>query len=130
MATTPAFRPSAARPLAAGMAFAGCLILAGSALADPGALTPTNAEGQIEVTLKDHRFSPSEIHVPAGKRVELLVHNGDQTADEFDSTSLKVEKVIAGGGEGIVRIRALDPGRYPFMGEFHPDTAQGLVVAE
>ena len=130
MTGTRVFRPLAAWPLAAGIALAGCLMLAGAAVADPGTLTPINAAGQIEVTLKDHRFSPAEIHVPAGKRVELLVHNGDATADEFDSTSLKVEKVIAGGGQGIVRIRALDPGRYPFMGEFHPDTAQGLVVAE
>ncbi len=89
-----------------------------------------NADGQIEVILKDHRFTPAEIHVPAGKRVQLLVKNRDATADEFDSTSLKVEKVIGGGMEGVVRLRALDPGRYPFMGEFHSETAQGVVIAE
>lgn len=32
--------------------------------------------------------------------------------------------------EGVVRLRALDPGRYPFMGEYHADTAMGVVVAE
>lgn len=112
------------------------LALAFSALAPAAALSqsegysPTNANGQIEVILKDHRFAPAEIRVRAGERVQLLVKNQDATAEEFDSTSLKVEKVIGGGGEGIVRLRALDPGRYPFMGEFHADTAQGVVIAE
>jgi hypothetical protein len=100
-----------------------------SALAD-SAPSPTNAQGQVEVVLKDHRFAPAEIHVTAGKRSQLLIKNQDTTAEEFDSTSLKIEKVVAGDGEGVVRLRELQPGRYPFMGEFHPDTAQGVVVAE
>ena len=99
------------------------------ALAD-SAPSPTNAQGQVEVVLKDHRFAPAEVHVAAGKQSQLLIKNQDATAEEFDSKSLKIEKVIAGGGEGVVRLRELQPGRYPFMGEFHPDTAQGVVVAE
>ncbi|MDQ0467621.1 cupredoxin domain-containing protein [Labrys wisconsinensis] len=106
------------------------LVLPAGALAGSPAYTPTNADGQVEVVLKDHRFTPAEIHVPAGKRAQLLVRNQDATADEFDSTALKVEKVIGGGSEGVVRLRALDPGRYPFMGEFHAETAQGVVIAE
>jgi plastocyanin len=94
------------------------------------ALTPTNEQGQIEVVLKDHRFTPAEIHVAAGKRSQLLIKNQDSTADEFDSTSLRVEKVIGGGSEGVVRLHELEPGRYPFMGEFHSDTAQGVVIAQ
>ena len=93
-------------------------------------LSPINAAGQVEVVLKDHRFTPAEIHVKAGKRGQLLVKNQDATADEFDSTALKIEKVIGGGTEGVVRLHELDPGRYPFTGEFHSDTAQGVVVAE
>lgn len=84
----------------------------------------------INVTIKDHRFSPSEIRVPAGKPAVLNIKNDDSTAEEFDSTSLKVEKVIAGGSEGIVRIRPLDPGRYEFVGEYHAETAKGVVIAE
>ncbi len=53
-----------------------------------------------------------------------------RTAEEFDSTALKVEKVVAGNSSGNVRIRALAPGRYPFMGEYHSATAQGVVVAK
>jgi hypothetical protein len=92
--------------------------------------TPTNANGQVEIILKEHRFTPAEIRVPAGKRTLLLVKNQDKTADEFDSTALKVEKVIAGGSEGVVRLQPLGVGRYPFRGEFNPETAQGVVIVE
>ena len=84
----------------------------------------------INVTIKDHRFSPSEIHVPAGKPTQLTITNEDPTAEEFDSSALKVEKVIAGGRTATVRLRPLGAGRFPFMGEYHPDTAQGAVIAE
>ena len=82
------------------------------------------------ITIRNHRFEPSEIHVPAGKRIVLTVVNADPLSEEFDSAALKVEKVIAGSSEGAVRLRPLDPGRYPFMGEYHADTAQGMLVAE
>jgi Cupredoxin-like domain len=92
--------------------------------------TPTNADGDIVLTLQNHIFSPAEIHLPAGKRTQLLVKNLDATADEFDSSALKVEKVIGGKSSGIVRLRALDKGSYPFIGEYHSDTAKGVVIAE
>lgn len=84
----------------------------------------------VELTIKDHRFTPAEIHVPAGKPTIITVHNQDGTAEEFDSTALKVEKVVAGGGTGTVRLRPLGAGKYPFIGEYHADTAQGVVIAE
>jgi hypothetical protein len=90
-------------------------------LADPSA---------IDVTIKDHRFSPAEIHVRTGQPTVLTVRNEDSTVEEFDSTALKIEKVIAGGTYGIIRLRPLGPGRYPFMGEFHAETAQGVVISE
>jgi heme/copper-type cytochrome/quinol oxidase subunit 2 len=93
-------------------------------------LSPAAAQTAIAVTIKDHRFAPAEIHVPAHQPVVLNIRNDDALAEEFDSTALKVEKVIAGGSEGTVHLRPLDPGRYPFMGEYHSDTAQGVVIAE
>lgn len=84
----------------------------------------------IDVTIKDHRFSPTEIHVPVGKPTQLTIKNDDATAEEFDSTALKTEKVIAGGRSATVRLRPLGAGRYPFMGEYHPDTARGVVISE
>lgn len=84
----------------------------------------------IEVTLKDHQFLPAEIHVPAGKPAFLHVVNQDATPEEFEVRQLAIEKVIAGGGSGEVRLRPLGPGRYAFIGEFHADTAQGTIIAE
>jgi hypothetical protein len=103
------------------------LLLAGLCL---GGASVAGEPAQINVKLKDHRFEPAEIHVPTGKPTVLVVTNEDATAEEFDSSALKVEKVIAGGHYATIRLRPLGPGRYPFMGEFHPDTAQGVVVSE
>jgi hypothetical protein len=94
-------------------------------------LTEARADdGSIAVTLKDHKFTPAEIHVKANVPNVIALTNNDDSAEEFDSTSLKVEKVVASHSSGIVRLRPLSPGRYPFMGEYHSETAQGVVVAE
>lgn len=84
----------------------------------------------VAVTLKDHKFSPAEIHIKANAPSEIILTNRDATAEEFDSSALHVEKVVAGGAQGVVRLRPLAPGRYPFMGEYHSGTAQGTVIAE
>jgi len=82
------------------------------------------------LTIKDHRFTPAEIKVPANQRVTLTVVNEDATPEEFDSSALKVEKVVAGKSKGVVRIGPLKPGRYPFVGEYNEATAKGVVIAE
>jgi heme/copper-type cytochrome/quinol oxidase subunit 2 len=84
----------------------------------------------IDVTIKQHRFSPADLHVPSGKPVILRITNADDTVEEFDSVALQVEKVIVGGHYATVRLRPLGPGRFPFMGEYHPETAQGVVVSD
>ena len=86
--------------------------------------------GDYVVTIKDHRFTPAEIKVPANQRVIITVVNEDATAEEFDSGALKVEKVVAGKSKGTVRIGPLKPGRYPFIGEYNEATAKGTVIAE
>jgi plastocyanin len=85
---------------------------------------------EFNLVIRNHKFEPEEIRVPAGKRVSIYVSNEDATPEEFDSAALKVEKIIPGKSKGLVRIGPLDPGRYEFMGEFHADTAKGVVVAE
>ncbi|HXP96042.1 MAG TPA: cupredoxin domain-containing protein [Telmatospirillum sp.] len=84
----------------------------------------------LEVTLKNHQFLPAELHIPAGKPAFLHVVNQDATPEEFEVRQLAIEKVIAAGGSGEVRLRPLGPGRYVFIGEFHADTAKGVIVAE
>jgi plastocyanin len=82
------------------------------------------------LTIKEHRFTPAEIKVPANQRVIITIVNEDATPEEFDSSALKVEKVIAGKSNGVVRIGPLKPGHYPFVGEYHEATAKGVVIAE
>lgn len=83
-----------------------------------------------ELTISNHRFDPSELDVPAGQRFTIHVRNLDPTAEEFDSSDLKVEKVIGPNGEGTIHIHPLAPGRYKFMGEYHESTARGVVIAK
>ena len=98
-----------------------------ASLCAPAALGSDAPQG---LSLKDHVFSPSVIHVRANEPTVISLTNQDNTAEEFDSTALKVEKVVASGSTGSIRLRPLAPGRYPFMGEYHSETAQGVVIAE
>jgi Cupredoxin-like domain len=93
-------------------------------------LSPAAMAAGLTLTLKDHKFTPSEIKVPANKRVMITVINNDATPEEFDSSALKVEKVVPGKSRGVVRIGPLPAGRYPFIGEYHESTAKGVVIAE
>ena len=85
---------------------------------------------EFNVTIRNHTFEPQEIRVPAGKRVSIYVNNEDASAEEFESPALKAEKIIPGKSKGLVRVGPLSPGRYEVFGEFHPDTAKGVVIAE
>ena len=103
------------------------------ALAAVLALIPVGAMAQdntASITLKDHRFAPAEIHVKANTPTTVTLTNDDDQAEEFDSTSLKIEKIVSGHSTGTMRWRPLRQGRYPFIGEFHSETARGVVIAE
>jgi plastocyanin len=88
------------------------------------------ADTEVTLQIKGHRFQPAEITVPAGKKIRLLVENQDATAEEFESHALNREKVIAGNSTATIYIGPLRAGNYPFFGEFHADTAQGVISAK
>jgi plastocyanin len=88
------------------------------------------ADDAITLTIKDHRFVPAQLEVPAGKKLNLLVKNLDATPEEFESGDLKREKVIPGKGQATISIGPLKPGTYKFVGEYHESTAQGQLVAK
>ncbi|HNC53570.1 MAG TPA: cupredoxin domain-containing protein [Accumulibacter sp.] len=87
-------------------------------------------EAEFAITIKDHRFDPAEVRVPAGQKIKLVVKNDDKTAEEFESKPLKREKIIQGGASATIVIGPLKPGSYPFYGEFHEATAKGVIIAE
>ena len=97
-----------------------------------GGVAPALAEDtqSVTITLKDHRFDPAEVKLVAGKPAVLVVRNQDPTPAEFESSSLKIEKVVAGGQEITVKLRPLEAGRYEFVDEYNEDTAKGAVVVE
>lgn len=88
------------------------------------------ADLEFGLTIKDHRFTPTELKVPAGKKVKLVVSNLDSTPEEFESHEINREKVTAGNGKAMTYIGPLTPGKYPFFGEFNEKTAHGVIVAE
>jgi plastocyanin len=94
--------------------------------------TPVSGADDVEVTIsiKDHKFDPTEVRVPAGRAVRLTVKNLDATAEEFESRTLKVEKVIAGNGTALIRLKPLAKGIHKFFGEYHEKTAQGMLIVE
>ncbi len=82
------------------------------------------------IEIKNNKFSPEVVKVPADKEFTLVVKNQDKTLEEFESVDLKIEKFVKGGKEIIIKVKPLKVGEYKFFGEFHPKTAQGKVVAE
>jgi len=88
------------------------------------------ASTDYQLTIKNHRFMPTELKVPAGQKIKLVVHNQDSTSEEFESHSLHREKIIPGNSSATIYIGPLSAGRYEFVGEFNEKTAKGAIIAE
>lgn len=91
-------------------------------------VSPSHAQQatEIHVTYSKGQFQPSALQAPADKPVVFRVKNLDAKAMEFESTSLRVEKVVAANSEGVINVRALKPGRYEFYDDFN-DRARGAL---
>lgn len=88
------------------------------------------AAEEFTIRIKDHKFIPEVTEVRSGEKVKLIIVNEDPTPEEFESYELNREKIIKGGKNGIVFIGPLEPGEYPFFGEFNMDSAKGKIVAK
>jgi plastocyanin len=89
-----------------------------------------DAPPEIALTIESNRFQPEEIRVKAGAAFVLVIANKDKAAEEFESHDLRIEKVIPGGKTIRLKMPALKPGSYSFVGEYHEKTAKGRIVAE
>ncbi len=87
------------------------------------------ATPEYTIEIKNHLFYPDEFTIPAKTKVKLIIYNRDNTPEEFESYELNREKVILGNRKGIIFIGPLEPGEYPYFGEFHPETAVGKIIA-
>lgn len=83
----------------------------------------------VTLTLKDHRFTPESVEVPAGRQIRIELLNQDAATEEFDSEDLHLEKDVTPNGKVSFVVGPLKPGTYSFMGELHPDTAGGTIKA-
>jgi hypothetical protein len=106
------------------LAAAAFLAAGGALLSNPVAAQPL----ELSISVKDHKFDPPELSAPPDKAIALRVKNLDASPMEFESNSLKVEKVLTGNSEAVVNIRAQKPGRYEFFDDFHQQTRGVLVV--
>lgn len=86
-------------------------------------------EHEVRLVIQDHRFEPSEVEVPAGQRIRIVVENRDATPEEFESHSLNAEKIVAANSTITVLVGPLEPGSYEYFGEFNPETATGTLTA-
>ena len=89
-----------------------------------------SAADEFNIIIKDHKFLPAELTVPADQKVKLVVDNQDATPEEFESYDLHREKIIQGNSRTIIFIGPLKAGTYKYFGEFHEDTAKGTITAK
>jgi plastocyanin domain-containing protein len=95
-----------------------------------GSLAAFAQDADFAISIKDHKFAPDRIEIPAGKKVKLVVDNQDATPEEFESNSMKIEKVIPGKSKATIYVGPLKAGEYKFAGEFNEKTAKGVIVAK
>ncbi|WP_425363197.1 cupredoxin domain-containing protein [Candidatus Tisiphia endosymbiont of Hybos culiciformis] len=83
---------------------------------------------EIVTVIKNHRFDPDTITVPSGKKIRFIIHNQDNTVEEFESHDLHREKIIMPNDSINIILAPLAPGKYDFFGDFHQETAQGSLI--
>jgi hypothetical protein len=89
---------------------------------------PAFAADPIVISIKDHKFVPSDVPIPSGVKVELVIKNEQTVNAEFESTVLHREKIVTAGGQISIFVGPLDPGTYEFFDDFNRATTGRLIV--
>lgn len=85
---------------------------------------------EYRLTIKNHVFDTPQLKVPANTQFKLLVVNQDPTPEEFESNDFNREKIVMPNSSISVFVGPLKAGKYHFFGDFHQETAQGILVVE
>ena len=94
-------------------------------------LSPLHAKTKVfYLVLENHVFTPTQIIIPANQKVKIVIENKDNTAEEFDSFDLNRERVIFAKRKATIFVGPLPTGEYEFFGEFHPQSARGVIVVK
>lgn len=83
---------------------------------------------KVDLHIKDHKFMPDIVELPADKKVNITIYNDDPTIEEFESLDLKREKIVLGNSSIKIVLAPLAPGEYKFFGDFHQESAQGKII--
>ena len=84
----------------------------------------------FHIVVKDGRFAPDRVEVPAGRRVKLTLQNDGPGPLEFENDEMHIEKVLSAGARSFVVLPPLKPGEYDFVDEFNPITGELKVIAK
>ncbi len=84
----------------------------------------------FKIELKNRTMNPNVIEVAANTPFTIEVVNTDNTAEEFESNSLKIEKIIPPKRSAKFKVKPLAAGEYEIFGEFHMDTCQGKIIVK
>jgi len=103
-----------------------CFILTACLLSSLAAAYAQSAS--FSLTIHDDQFVPSEIEVPSGQKIQLVVKNERAAASEFESAQLRREKVVPAGQQVTIFVGPLRPGTYEFFDDFRP-TVRGRLIA-
>ena len=108
------------------------LLTAGALLLTALALPTYAADDMptIDLLMKDGRLFPETLEVPANTKFRLTIRNEGPGAAEFESLELRKETVLAPGVTRSLIFHPMKPGTYKFFDDFHPETAQGRIVAK
>ena len=115
------------------LSFAGCSRAASLAAMLLAAL-PFAVHGEelhsVTLVIRDGRLSPQTIEVPAHTRFKIVLRNEGPGPAEFESHSLRREKVLTAGSTSFVVIGPQKPGVYDMFDDFHPATGRGRIVVK
>ncbi len=118
--------PAIPAPLLHAALVLACWVFLGQAT-EAAAQTPSLPS--FEVTVRDGRFHPDRLEVPAGVRVRLVLKNEGPGPLEFENDEMHIEKVLSAGATSFVVLPKLQPGEYGFVDEFNPITGELTVIA-
>lgn len=85
---------------------------------------------EYKLTIRDHKFEPTQLKAPANTKFKLIVSNQDASASEFESNDFNREKIVLPSSTVTVFVGPLDKGSYKFFDDFHQDTGNGVLIVE
>ena len=72
------------------------------------------SKNEFIIKIKNHRFEPDLINVPADTKFKIIIENLDNTNEEFESDDLKKEKLVGAGKTIKIPVSAQKTGEYKF----------------